>query len=235
MIGRRIALTLPLLIVAGAARPAGTHDVIYHGNVMTRDVREIAGRPYIPLADVAKILGGHVASRGGGEYEIATTGGGSGEVRAADGGANQVSGSNTKVGQMYFDGRWRFIVNQASRASEYVFKYATFERTVKPSAPNDELIVLNCTIKNGHQSAEEPILTVNGLGSQKTALTDEQGQSYPPIEFDVRGGNLAPGAAKNFTVVFSVPKGTKLHDMIFTLYGFANTKENNVRVDLSSL
>jgi len=45
----------------------------------------------------------------------------------------------------------------------------------------------------------------------------------------------APGAAKSFAVVFSVPKGTQLKDLIFTLYGFgvSSTHASNVRVSLA--
>lgn len=56
-----------------------------------------------------------------------------------------------------------------------------------------------------------------------TQLTDEQGQSYAPIEYDKCGGatdegpSMLPGSQTDFAVLFSVPKGAVLKDLIFSL------------------
>ncbi|HEX5324303.1 MAG TPA: hypothetical protein VFW40_10990, partial [Capsulimonadaceae bacterium] len=189
-----------------------------------------------PLSDVARALGGTVSPHGSG-YEIVTGQGApssSDASRTAAGGANEVGGTNGNIGDWFFNGYWRFRVSKVERVSSYSYQYFPGGGVSSPDGPNDELVVVFCTIKNGEQNSDEPILTRNGLGTQKTALTDDQGQSYPPRDFDVRGGNLAPGAGKNFAVVFPVPKGTTLKDMIFTLYSFgASNKASNVRVSMA--
>jgi hypothetical protein len=238
---RRALIVLAPILAAGAvaafARAGKT--VVYHGAVVSSDVSMVGGRPYVPLADMARVLGGKVTSRGDG-YEIVTGeagGGASGDAasRTAAGGANEVRGQNGKVGDLFFNGYWRFQVKSVDRAQEYTYRFSPNAYTAKPNGANDELVVVTCQIKNGQKQAEEPILTAHGLNTQQTALTDDQGQSFAPMDFDVRGGALSSGAAKPFAVIFSVPKGTKLQTLIFTLYGFGNTsnKATHVRVALS--
>jgi hypothetical protein len=214
-----------------AAMAAIGRTVYYHGQTLTQDARQVDGRTYVPLADVARALGGRVASRGGG-LEIVTGGGGAtGEGQTAPGGTNQVRGATGSVGDWFFNGYWRFRVNSVDRPDTYAWQFYDGSGTDRPSGPNDELVVFHCTIKNGRPASEEPILTVHGLGN--TALTDDQGQSYVPTDIDVRSGSLLPGAAKDFAVVFSVPKGTKLKDLVFTLRGYAESnKASDVRVHL---
>jgi hypothetical protein len=238
MIKRSVFLFSVFLIGVSSliALAAVGRTVYYHDQVMTQDARQIDGRTYVPLSDVAHALGAQVASHGDG-YAIVSGGSGSSgssDIRTAAGGANEVRGTNGNVGDWFFDGMWRFRVSKVERTDEYQYQYYSTPGSDKPSGGNDELVVCYCTIKNGHKETEEPILTSHGLSSQNTALTDDQGQSYMPVDFDVRGGGLIPGAAKNFAVVFSVPKGTKLKELIFTLYGFASsTKTSNVRVNLA--
>ena len=224
-----LAPVLAIGTVTALARAGRT--VQYHGNVVSSDVSEIDGRPYMPLADVAHMVGGHVVSAGDG-YAIVSGGGDS--SRSAAGGANQVNGMNGKVGDWFFDGRWRFQVVSVEHVQEYHYQFAPTGGPEKPNGANDELVVITCHIKNGHADTEQPILGTNGLSSQRTALTDDQGQSYAPTDFDVRGGSLVPGAAKTFAVMFSVPKGVHLQQLIFSLYGFASSdKVGNVRVNLN--
>lgn len=235
---RRVLLFSLLLVglVSTIALAAVGRTVYYHDAVMTQDARQINGRTYVPLADVARALGGRVASRGS-DLEIATDQVGTGnadEHRTAEGGANEVRGTNGNIGDWFFNGFWRFQASRAERTDEYQYQYSPSAGSDKPSGDNDELVVVHCTMKNGQKVADNPILTPNGTSVQVTALTDDQGQSYAPINFDVRDGNLAPGASKNFAVVFSVPKGTKLKDMIFTVYSYGATdKPSNVRVNLA--
>lgn len=236
---KRNTLLCMLLLMAACsviALAAVGNTVYYHDQVMTQDARQFNGRTYVPLTDVARALGGQVASHAGG-FEIVTGGGASTDTdanRTAAGGANEVRGANGKVGDWFFNGYWRFRASRVEHTDAYQYQYSSSSGSDKPSGDHDELVVVHCTIKNGQKNADQPILGTNGLASQVTALTDDQGQSYPPIDFDVRNGDLAPGAAKNFAVVFSVPKGTTLKDMLFTVYSYgASDKATNVRVSLA--
>jgi hypothetical protein len=60
--------------------------VYYHGQTLTQDARQVDGRTYVPLADVARALGGRVASRGGGLEIVTGAGGAPGAGQTAQGG-----------------------------------------------------------------------------------------------------------------------------------------------------
>jgi hypothetical protein len=225
-----VAVTSVLAAGAGAALAGKT--VIFRGATVSSEVSVINGRAYVPLADMARALGGNVVARAGG-YEIVThAAGADGDGKTAPGGANEVRGQNGNVGDMLFNGYWRFQVKSVERTAEYTYRFRPRSGTIKPNGDNDELVVATCLIKNGHKVAEQPILATNGTNAQKTALADDQGQSYSPLDFDVRDGQLLPGAGKTFAVLFSVPKGTQLKSLVFTLYGYGetSTKATNVRV-----
>jgi hypothetical protein len=156
------------------------------------------------------------------------------EHKLAPGGANEVHGTKGKVGDWFFDGKWRFRVSKVARPNVYHYIYSPLAGTDKPSGPNDQLLVFYCTMKNGMSTSDQPILSSAGLATQATAVTDDQGVSYPPIDFDSRNGSVVPGGAKNFAVIFSVPKGANLSELIFTLYSYGNSlKPTNVRVSLA--
>ena len=225
-------MTLASVSTVGAVAGIAAKTVVFRGNTISSDITLVNGRPYVPLADMARALGGKVETRSGG-YEIIASSVGSAEAgRTAPGGANEVRGQNGKVGDMFFNGYWRFQVKSVERAGEYVFRFDTNSSKDKPSGDKDELVIATCLIKNGHKEAEQPILATNG--AKQTALADDQGQSYAPLDFDVRAGTLLPGAGKTFAIVFSVPKGTHLKSLIVTLWGYGetSTKATNVRVAL---
>ncbi len=70
-------------------------------------------------------------------------------------------------------------------------------------------------------------------------MADSDGSSHVPVAYDFSGGpiqskSLLPGAALNFAVVFSVPEGTKVKDLVFTLKNNqGDEKGNDVRVSLA--
>jgi len=201
--------------------------VYYHGSVLTHSAKSIGGQTYVPLADVAKALSCRVSSTGGALSLVSAT-----AASSTAGGANQVTGTTGNVGDWFFNGKWRFKVIKVDRPDTYTWQYYDTAGSDSPSSPDDQLVVFYCQIKNGEQRADEPILTVHGLDNQMTALTDDQGNSYSPIDFDLRGGALVPGGAKSFNVVFSVPKTAKISQLIFTLYSYTDTKATNVRVNV---
>lgn len=203
--------------------------VLFHGNTVSTDVTVINGRAYVPLSDMARALGGKLKQRGN-DYVIVTGSGGDGQN--VPGGANEIKGQAGKVGDLMFNGFWRFQVQKVEHADAYTNRYFNTTGTWKPNSANEELVIVTCLIKNGHKETEEPIL--GAAASRNTALADDQGQSYPPLVYDVRTGSLLPGAGKTFAVVFSVPKETKLKSLVFTLYGYGvtSTKATDVRIAL---
>ena len=76
MVRRRTPIRVGALVlgVGAAALAQSGKSLILNGQVASHDVRLIDGRPYVPLADVARALGQTVVTRAGG-YEITSAGG----------------------------------------------------------------------------------------------------------------------------------------------------------------
>lgn len=218
------AILMTGLIIGGPAWADTPAPVTYKGQVVSHDVRVIDGRPYVPLADVAKILGGSVA-KGDGGYTI-----------EAAGGANQINGLQGKVGQMLFGGKWRFEVVSFTRVPTFTTQYSATSTTVSPTGANDELVVASCLVKNGEKSEEQIIM--REYGAAHSALTDDQEVSYPCIDWDYGGGSsygptLLPGSAQHFNLVFSVPKATNLKDLVEGVAAFGDNGGDTFRVSMS--
>lgn len=217
-------------LIAGlttAAWAATTASLTYNGNVVSHDVRVIDGRPYVPVADVAKILGGSVAK---GDAGYAITGG------AVAGGANQVNGLQGKVGEMLFTGKWRFEITSVTHAQTFTTQYSSDSSTLTPNAPNNELVVLAGIVKNATPKDHQLIMSVHDLNH--TALTDDQENSFPPKQFDFIGSSfygpdMLPGSEKHFNMVFDVPKNTNLKDLICSLCSYDDSTPVDVRVSLA--
>jgi hypothetical protein len=232
----RIGIVTLTLGVASVALAQSGRTLILNGKVASRDVRVIGGRAYVPVADVAKALGQEVAQTPAG-YEIRTAGG-----------ANQVEGLRGKIGDMLFDGKWRFQVKSVQEMDAFTMAtnayndYAIYsttaelnETTLRPK-PGQTLIVVACLLKNGLMKQNQALWRVNN--DTHTALADDQGRSYPPIAFDIEETAhfvtkpLLPGASMEFNVLFTVPRGTRLKDLVFTLRTL-NDMGSDVRVSLT--
>ncbi|HEX8237583.1 MAG TPA: hypothetical protein VF600_16620 [Abditibacteriaceae bacterium] len=93
---KALALTVALGTSGTVAWAATSSKLVTNGKVASTSVRVIDGKAYVPLSDVATSLGMAVVKNGG-DYEIKKAGG-----------ANQVGNMNGKVGDVLFDGKWRF-------------------------------------------------------------------------------------------------------------------------------
>jgi len=167
------------------------------------------------------------------------------------GGANQVMGLNGKIGDILWDGRWRFQVQEVKEVSAYTLNVptsqqdygrfvsyasedlATYSYTPKPGYT---LIAVKCLAKNGQKTVQQLHCYPPDL---KTALTDDQGNSYPPIVYDMQSDGawttkrLLPGSSVTMTVLFAVPPGTKLKDLVFSLKNWDDKKVTNLRISLA--
>jgi hypothetical protein len=186
---------------------------------------------------VAKALGQQVAKTANG-YELTTAGG-----------ANQVEGMRGKVGDVLFDGNWRFQVNKVEKVDSYKMttkaqgdyaiynKTANFDGDTEIYTPKDgyELVLVRARLRNGTKAARS-LWRPNS--DTLTALTDDQGESFRPIAFDMEeespflGKALLPGAGTDLVVLFTVPPGRNLKDLVFTLRTI-NEKGKEVRVSLT--
>lgn len=229
---------LAVMLMAGPGQAQGT--LTMNGRVVSTDVRSLGGGAYVRLGDVAKALGMVVVKRPGG-YEL-----------QKPGGADQVGGvTQGKVGDLLFDGQWRFRVLSVQTPETYFtktpgidlrgissIKYDENARLVS-AAPGYKLVIIQCRVANGQKSPQTFWLGHNDV---RNALTDTQGESYPPVGYDLEGAptqskSLLPGAGTSFPILFSVPEATQIKDLIFTLRNndFSNSKAkvSDIRVSLT--
>jgi hypothetical protein len=220
--------------VTAVIAAAGTR-ISVDGSTTNIDVRMIGGRPYVPLTDIAKAFGRNVQKTSAG-YTL-----------AIPGGANAVSGLRGKVGDMLFDGKWRFKVIEVIRSNEYNLTgeggldYSRY-RDVADSPDGKtfkakegyEFVIVRCQVRNGQK-------TTQAFGSSygtNTALADDQGTSYRPLGFQQAGGmlttkELLPGAAQDVTAVFVVPKTANITSLVFTLTNVTDRNPTDVRIALT--
>jgi hypothetical protein len=194
-----------------------------NGSVMSTDVQTINGRAYVPLVDVARALSMTVVRKEGG-YEL---------VRA--GGGNEIAGVKGKLGDTLFTGKWRFTVTAVTRAGEYTEVYSPDKEVLKPRADDEELVIVKCRIKNGTPKTQSPYFWKDI--SEDTALTDDKEHGYGPLAYDSRNSDatvdkMLPGSAKEFAVIFSVPKGSTLKDLVYTISGPGDEGKTDVRIAL---
>lgn len=213
MMRRRALLIVCCVVgVCGAAFAWQESKKLYlNGQVASTDLRIIDGRSYVPVADVAKALDFTIQKREDG-YELVKSGG-----------AGQIANGNKgKLGDEIFTGQWRFKVQSIDHAKHYDVKYSTYSYQRSFDAKDGfEYVVLNCQVKNGRTEKDE--LVFGKWEGSNTALTDATEQAYEPAFVDVKetegapvGVSFIPGSAINFVLVFEVPAGTKVKDLIFT-------------------
>ncbi|MBC8101342.1 MAG: DUF4352 domain-containing protein [Cytophagales bacterium] len=216
-----------------AAAVAGSR-ILVDGSATTMEVRMIAGRPYVPLNEIARAFGRNVQKSP------------TGYTLAISGGANAVSGLRGKVGDLLFDGKWRFKAISVTRSANYTLAgeggldYARYNSVAESAdaktftaKDGNEFVLVRCLVKNGQKSSQ-------AFGSHygaNTALADDQGSSYRPVGFQQAGGmivtkELIPGASQELTAVFVVPKTAKITSLVFTLTNISDDKPADVRIAL---
>lgn len=238
--------TVALVVTAAFATAAGALGqaalrLIIAGKTASSDIRIIDGRPYVPLSDMAKAMNGTAVKHKGGGYEITLDSGDTTTPEAAPvaGGANEVRGTKGKIGQVLFNGKWRFSVLSVDRAASYNSQFLPEKREFTPTGDTEQLVIVRCRMKNGQNATKVAMLSA--IHPNHTALTDNQAQSYAPIDYDKRGGHtdegptMLPGSQTEFAIVFSVPKGTVLKDLVFSVQNFEEAPDGgtDVRITLA--
>lgn len=228
-------LALGTIALAGLVYAAQTGMTLrINGQVASTDVRVINGRAYAPIADIAKALGQSVAKSGNG-YEL-----------AAAGGSNEIGGYKGKQGDVVFTGKWRFQVLDWKRTQSYKPTLSKRDTDEVRAGSGQELIVVNCRIKNGLKAKDE--LVFANYEGMNTALTAQDEANYQPKRYDVNesegapdGTVFLPGGAINFRIVFEVPTGTTPKDLVFTALRYSMRSDydqkkeapQNMRVSLN--
>ena len=218
---RRIAFLALVLIVVISVCWAASMKLMIQGKLASTDVRVINGKAYAPIADVAKAMN-MVVNKSGSTYSM-----------VVPGGAYQVQGSKQgKIGSQLFTGKWKFqVVSVETDLKEYQEMYYQPLRTIKPQGSGDRLIVVKCKLWNGlPKTTQSPLLTERI--PHNTALTDSEGTSYQPIDYDARqkedkiqsyeGAPMLPGSVVSFALVFSAPKGTEPKSLVFNIGNYSD-------------
>ncbi len=196
------------------------------GHTLSTDVQMIHSRPYVPLSDVAAVLGMNVAKKGD-TY-----------ILARAGGAHQIRGATGKITTNIFNGTWLLNVESAQQVMEYSQLYGSDKARIVPTEVGDVLIVVKCRLKNGTQETQEVYFDKDSTGD--TSLTDDQSHDYVPLAYDSRNSSytsamMLPGSEHDFVVIFSVPKGAVLKDLIYSvLSAGGQEKGTDFRVSLKS-
>lgn len=238
---RRIALMTGLFCAGGATvalAQAGVLKLFINGKLASTRVRMLDGTAYVPVSDVAKGLGQNVVTVPGG-YGI-----------TLPGGANEVTGLNGTVGDVLFDGFWRFQVDKVTEAQTYEERYTMDGKQNWKADAGGKLILVDVTLKNGMKIANSLVMYSN---DEKilTSLAGADGSSIKFNNFDMRTGSgkhyggggdwdctpaMLPGSLQKFTVIFKVPGDFKANALIFTLpYAekqFAPRKYTHLRISL---
>jgi len=233
------AIMIGVFATNATALGQGGLRLLIGGKTASTDIRIIAGKPYVPLADMAKAMNGAAVKHKGGGYEI-TLGGvdtTTPEAGSVAGGANQVQGTQGKIGQVLFNGKWRFSVLGIEHVASYDSRFLADKRTFAPNGGTEELVIVQCRMKNGQNETKMAMLSP--IHPRHTALADNQGQSYPPLDYDKRGGHtdegpdMLPGSQTEFAIIFSVPKGTALKDLVFSIQNAYDDTATDVRISLA--
>jgi hypothetical protein len=141
-----------------------------------------------------------------------------GSAMAADPAGVKLQG---RIGDRLSTGPWRLQVLSVERSAAYESQFLADKTTTQPSGDADELVVVKCTITNAGKEPKAPMLSA--VHPHHTALADARGMSYPPLLFDKEGGHtdegitLASATATTFAVLFSIPKGAALAEVIVSL------------------
>jgi hypothetical protein len=237
---KSIAVSLAAGVLAASLQPSlAAQKLVLNGKVASTRVQNAGGQAVVPLADLARAMG-MVVVRVAGGYEIRKAGG-----------TYQVQGLNGKIGDVLFDGKWRFQVLRAGAPSSFTMKtnagpdYAQYHevaefdndsRTMTPKR-GYKLIVVQCRVTNA--VGQKRALWV-AEADVKTAVTDTSGRSYSPVGYDFEGAPiqsqpLLQGAKFDFATLFSVPEDAQIKDLVFTLRTIAKGDARDVRVALGNI
>lgn len=219
---RTAAIASATTVAASALALMLPDKLIVNGKSTAVETRVIDGSTYVKLSDMAKALDMVVVKRSDGQLELTKAGG-----------ANQINGLSGNIGDTIFDGKWRFTVLSVDSPDSFTMKtdsepygagmpyeWSRQTRLLK-ATQGHKLVVIQCRVANGVKE-RRTLWTAISDDRIRTALTDQDGISYPPIAYDYEGApiqtpGLLPGAQLTFPVIFSVPVAATLKDLVFTL------------------
>jgi hypothetical protein len=207
----RLGIAFGILVVGTAAWAwRGEMRLYLNGKVVSTNVLVNNGVAYVPIKDVAAALDMTAEKRSDG-YALSKSGG-----------ATQVEGMQGKVGDDLFNGMYRLKVTRVTRQAAYTRQYSKGDAITAPDGK--EVVAIFIRLKNGTKKAQTIDLVFPG---SNTAVTDTDEHSFGPItglacDTPSRAADLLPGAAVDTVLIFWVPKGAVLKDLVFEVGVYAH-------------
>ena len=199
------ATSLVALAAVAAWAKFGPGDLTINGNTVTTNFIVQGGKTYVPLADVAKVLGGAVLKTDAGFSIIA-------------GGGAMVNGTVGKVGQTLTGHGVLFTVSKEFMGDHYQKQFNS--GTVAPLTPESTIVAFNCRIRNTGAKTISPSF----FGGDKTALADTNEHTYPALTgsySDIPAtSDILPGAVADFVLTFNIPKTAVPKALVYETGGF---------------
>lgn len=199
---------------------AGTTITMGEKSVQT-DVVMKNGKVYVPLSDMAKLLDMQV-------NKLAT-----GYSLDPVGGAGQVNGLVGKIGDKLNLGYGTYEFKEMYRGKKYIKK---FDPGTVDGREGYDVVAIQIRFKNATKSK----VTIDPFGDENTAITDTDEHSFQQFtglacDLPNRGPQVLPGAACDFALVFEVPEGATLKDLVYTTKFYDGPRGANkaVRIKLS--
>jgi hypothetical protein len=158
-----LAATVVVALTAVAAwAKFGPGDLTINGNTVPTNFIVQGGKTYVPLADVAKVLGGNVLKTDAGFSIIA-------------GGGAMVNGTTGKLGQTLVGKGVLFTVSKVFVGDHYQKQFNS--GTVNAFTSDSTIVAFTCRIRNTSAKTESPSF----FGGEKTALADTNEHTYPAL------------------------------------------------------
>jgi hypothetical protein len=199
------ATTLVALAAAAAWAKFGPGDLTINGNTVTTNFIVQGGKTYVPLADVAKVLGGNVLKTDAGFSIIA-------------GGGAMVNGTIGNLGQTLTGKGVLFTVSKEITGDHYKKQFNP--GAVDPLTPEATIVAFNCRIRNTGTKTISPSF----FGGDKTALADTDEHTYAALTgsySDIPGSSdILPGAVADFVLTFNIPKTAVPKALVYETGGF---------------
>jgi len=208
----RIQVLLPIIVLAIASCTAWAMQtgstLTMNGKVISTDIQIVKGHAYVPLNDVASILGMTVVRKGQ-AYRLARAGA-----------SHPIHSLTGKLADNISSGVWQFQVAGIQHVSAYSQQYGTEKAQFAPKEDGDTLVVVRCRVKNETKEMQEVSFDSGSAGN--TALIDSQENGYVPLAYDSRDSDymadkMRSGSVHEFSIIFSVPKGATLKHLIYTV------------------
>lgn len=223
-----LSLLAALLAMAGgfawtAPGAQNGKKLTMNGTVVSNDIRMIDGSAYLKVSDMARALDMMVVKNTRG-YQMTRSGG-----------SNQIGHINGKIGESVFTGTWVFKVVSVAQVAEYTQRFDVAKETFAAKGEGETLVVAQCQLKNAARTSRD-VYFWNGQ-SGDTSVTDQRQHGYHVADYDARSSDtitdkMLPGSAKEFAMIFRVPAGTELKDLIYSVGGADDIETTNLRISL---